>query len=382
MSAAPLNSQGEDRGRGDRIAPSRKAARDDHPAAGQTGAGRRVRRRRAGRSGAAAAPAHRAPSCTRRVEDVQGRPSGCPDADAGRGQCPRTIRPYEIRNASTTRYLLVAADVNNSSPGVTRSPWMIERRPRPESRPCSTMIRLGPHHRHRGTSHIDPGCALLRRRRTSSTRGRPLRGKRSGADFHPNLVAQQIDQCFDKINTPPRTPASRVGTPAARGLPRSLARGRPPPSVTMYGIATDYCVRATALNTAWLGYSKEQPSSHCDRGSERRRVPGSSPISGRREPVAEKISHCQGPRIFGGMEACGICDLDTGPTRFDRMNRRARRTNAAICSSRPGRSRSWPSSSARSWASSRLAVSWRTPAWRGGRRRLSRREDGTLPWRA
>ena len=56
------------------------------------------------------------------------------------------------------------------------------------------------------------------------------------------------------MSTPPRTPGSRAGTRTASSLAAWL-RDRDVDEVDVCGIATDYCVRATALDAAAAGFA-------------------------------------------------------------------------------------------------------------------------------
>ncbi|MFT3968937.1 MAG: nicotinamidase [Micropruina sp.] len=74
-----------------------------------------------------------------------------------------------------------------------------------------------------------------------------------GADFHPNLVWRDFDAVFDKGEYA----AAYSGFEGANGAGESLAgwlRERGATEVDVCGIATDYCVRATALDSAQAGF--------------------------------------------------------------------------------------------------------------------------------
>ncbi len=74
-----------------------------------------------------------------------------------------------------------------------------------------------------------------------------------GADFHPNLVWRDFETVFDKGEYD----AAYSGFEGVDGDGRTVAQWlteHEATSVTVCGIATDYCVRATALDSARLGY--------------------------------------------------------------------------------------------------------------------------------
>ena len=75
----------------------------------------------------------------------------------------------------------------------------------------------------------------------------------TGADLHPNLTWRGFDAVFDKGEYA----AAYSGFEGSSATGESLAgwlAARAASEVDVCGIATDYCVRATALDAARLGY--------------------------------------------------------------------------------------------------------------------------------
>ncbi|HTR71308.1 MAG TPA: nicotinamidase [Mycobacteriales bacterium] len=75
-----------------------------------------------------------------------------------------------------------------------------------------------------------------------------------GSQFHPNLDTQRVEAVFDKGEYA----AAYSGFEGATSDGRTLAdwlRARDVDAVDVVGIATDYCVRATALDAAREGFA-------------------------------------------------------------------------------------------------------------------------------
>ena len=73
------------------------------------------------------------------------------------------------------------------------------------------------------------------------------------SSFHPELdIDPRSTRSSPRASTRPRTPVSRAATPAGTGLADWL-RGHDVDAVDVVGIATDHCVRATALDAAAAG---------------------------------------------------------------------------------------------------------------------------------
>jgi nicotinamidase/pyrazinamidase len=75
-----------------------------------------------------------------------------------------------------------------------------------------------------------------------------------GADFHPDLDTSHIDAVFSKGEHEAAYSAFEGVDDAGTGLGRWL-RERGVTAVDVVGIATDYCVRATAIDAARQGFA-------------------------------------------------------------------------------------------------------------------------------
>jgi nicotinamidase/pyrazinamidase len=75
-----------------------------------------------------------------------------------------------------------------------------------------------------------------------------------GAQFHPNLDTQRIDAIFDK-GAHQAAYSGFEGADAEGTSLSSWLRGHGIHSVDVVGIATDHCVRATALDAARAGFA-------------------------------------------------------------------------------------------------------------------------------
>ena len=74
-----------------------------------------------------------------------------------------------------------------------------------------------------------------------------------GADFHPNLAWRDFDAVFDKGEYAAAYSGFEGADAAGAGLADWL-RAREASEVDVCGIATDYCVKATALDAAAAGF--------------------------------------------------------------------------------------------------------------------------------
>ena len=102
--------------------------------------------------------------------------------------------------------------------------------------------------------HVDPG-ATSRTRRTTRTPGRRTAWPGlAGSDFHPDLATGPIEAVFRKGAHAAAYSgfegAADDGTPLAAWL-----RAHGVDRVDVVGIATDYCVRATAADAAANGFA-------------------------------------------------------------------------------------------------------------------------------
>jgi nicotinamidase/pyrazinamidase len=75
-----------------------------------------------------------------------------------------------------------------------------------------------------------------------------------GADFHPNLVTDRVEAVFQKGEHKAAYSGFEGHTDAGEGLAGWL-REREVTEVDVVGIATDHCVRATALDSVAAGFA-------------------------------------------------------------------------------------------------------------------------------
>ena len=76
----------------------------------------------------------------------------------------------------------------------------------------------------------------------------------SGADFHPNLVTDRVEAVFHKGEHKAAYSGFEGHTDSGEGLTDWL-REREVTEVDVVGIATDHCVRATALDSVAAGFA-------------------------------------------------------------------------------------------------------------------------------
>ena len=83
-----------------------------------------------------------------------------------------------------------------------------------------------------------------------------------GADFHPGLDTQRIEAVFRKGAD--RAAYSGFEGAATDGTPlEAYLRDRDVTDVDVVGLATDHCVRATALDAAGAGFATRVLLDHC-----------------------------------------------------------------------------------------------------------------------
>ncbi|MCY4629798.1 MAG: isochorismatase family protein [bacterium] len=102
--------------------------------------------------------------------------------------------------------------------------------------------------------HIDPGDHFSSVPDYAGTWPPHCRAGSSGADFHPDLEPELLEEVFSKG----RFSAGYTGFDGVGEDGATLAdwlRSRGLQAVDIVGIATDYCVRATVLDAARLGFA-------------------------------------------------------------------------------------------------------------------------------
>ena len=102
--------------------------------------------------------------------------------------------------------------------------------------------------------HIDPGDHFSSEPDFAGTWPPHCRAGSSGAGFHPDLETEPLAEIFSKG----QFSASYTGFDGVAGDGATLAewlRSHRLAALDIVGIATDYCVRATALDAARLGFS-------------------------------------------------------------------------------------------------------------------------------
>ena len=101
--------------------------------------------------------------------------------------------------------------------------------------------------------HVDPGDHFSDSPDYAATWPPHCRAGTPGADFHPDLAAEVLDEVFSKG----QYSSSYTGFDGAGGddvMLEDWLRSRGFEAVDVVGIATDYCVRATVLDAARLGF--------------------------------------------------------------------------------------------------------------------------------
>jgi nicotinamidase/pyrazinamidase len=102
--------------------------------------------------------------------------------------------------------------------------------------------------------HVDPGAHFSEHPDFVHTRPPHCRTGTPGASFHPELDVAPIEAVFDKGRFTAAYSGFEGRTPAGAALRDWLAE-RGVTEVDVVGIATDHCVRATALDAAGAGFA-------------------------------------------------------------------------------------------------------------------------------
>jgi nicotinamidase/pyrazinamidase len=102
--------------------------------------------------------------------------------------------------------------------------------------------------------HIDPGAHFSDAPDFVDTWPPHCRHGSPGASFHPDLDVARIEAVFDKGHHSAAYSAFEGTEPGGTGLAEWL-RARDVDTVDVVGIATDHCVRVTALDAAAAGFA-------------------------------------------------------------------------------------------------------------------------------
>jgi len=102
-------------------------------------------------------------------------------------------------------------------------------------------------------AHIDPGAHFSDTPDFVDSWPRHCVVGTTGQDFHPDLTFRDFDGVFDKGNYEAAYSGFEGSNADGRGLDEFLAESGVT-DIDVCGIATDYCVRATAQDGAMLGY--------------------------------------------------------------------------------------------------------------------------------
>jgi nicotinamidase/pyrazinamidase len=100
--------------------------------------------------------------------------------------------------------------------------------------------------------HVDPGAHFSAEPDFETTWPPHCVAGTPGADFHPDLDISRVEQVFRKGEHAAAYSGFEGATPDGESL-RSWLGQRAVTSVDVAGIATDYCVRATAADSARAG---------------------------------------------------------------------------------------------------------------------------------
>lgn len=110
--------------------------------------------------------------------------------------------------------------------------------------------------------HVDPGAHFSDTPDFAATWPPHCRAHTAGASFHPDLDVAGVDAVFDKGAHAAAYSGFEGAEPGGTGLADWLA-ARGVTTVDVVGIATDHCVRATALDAAAAGLTTTVLLAHC-----------------------------------------------------------------------------------------------------------------------
>ncbi|MEN3611604.1 isochorismatase family protein [Plantactinospora sp. ZYX-F-223] len=102
--------------------------------------------------------------------------------------------------------------------------------------------------------HVDPGGHFADRPDYATSWPRHCVAGTEGAQFHPDLATERVEAVFRKGEWAAAYSGFEGTTEGAEGLADWL-RQRSVDTVEVVGIATDHCVRATALDAAREGFA-------------------------------------------------------------------------------------------------------------------------------
>jgi nicotinamidase/pyrazinamidase len=110
--------------------------------------------------------------------------------------------------------------------------------------------------------HVDPGAHWSLKPDFAESWPVHCKVGTDGAGFHPNLDPQPFDEVFYKGEHAAAYSGFEGATTAGEDLAAWL-RGRGVSDVDVCGIATDHCVRATALDSAREGFATRVLTALC-----------------------------------------------------------------------------------------------------------------------
>jgi nicotinamidase/pyrazinamidase len=128
----------------------------------------------------------------------------------------------------------------------------------------SRLLRGAPHDHVVATRdhHVDPGAHFSATPDFVDSWPPHCRRGTAGASFHPDLDVARIEAVFDKGAHAAAYSGFEGAEPGGTGLADWL-RARGVADVDVVGIATDHCVRATALDAVAAGFRTAVLLEHC-----------------------------------------------------------------------------------------------------------------------